>query len=182
MTRTSLLAITLAGALCGAAFAQNSSPPPASSSTVPPAPSTTGPSTTAKDAGASKAQDPSSTRGRPDAQYPNPSGQDTRTDAAAKAHTEKGHDHAANQNVVKPTPSAGPTGGKDAYTASSGKKPDPQTECEAATSRSSEGSPPTAGADKTRKVECTDERPMNQGSQSRRATAPPPGATAPVNK
>src|SRR5688572_15089720 len=161
MNRTAIV-IILTGALSGVALAQTS-----------PNPSTQRPSS-------EQPRDPSSSRGRPDASYPNPSGQDTKTDAAARPHQEKGHDHPADAAKVKPTPSAGPTGGQDTYNAASGKKPAPQADCENAKRATQDARSANSGqANKSEK--CVGAQASTDG-RDRRATAPPPGATAPMHR
>jgi hypothetical protein len=116
--------------------------------------------------------DPSSTRGRPDARYPRPSGQDARTDAAATPHSENGHDHAADSNPVSPSdPSVANQSQKSsAYGGATGKKaktPDCKDDPAAGAARSTSASPDSKAA---------------QGcAESKRkpatATEVPPGAT-----
>ena len=103
MNTSAFVCAVAALTVIGSAAAQTT-PESAKQQTTPPgqAPSSTAPARTTKD--------PSSTQGRPDASYPNPAGQDTRTEAAARPHKEKGHDDAADKNVVDPTASAGPSG------------------------------------------------------------------------
>jgi hypothetical protein len=161
MNRTVIVMI-LTGALSGVAIAQS----PTTSPTPRPSPE--------------QPRDPSSTQSRPDASYPNPSGQDTKTDAAARPHKEKGHDDAADTAKVKPTPSAGPSGRDDTYTASSGKKKAPQTDCENAKQAPSDAR--TADSSQAGKSEkCVGAQASTDG-RDRRATAPPPGATAPMHR
>lgn len=163
-----VIAIILTGALSGVALAQSptTSPKPQPSSE--------------QTRGSEESRDPSSTRGRPDANYPNPSGQDTKTDAAAKPHQEKGHDDASDTAKVKPTPSTGPSGRDDAYTAASGKKPAPQADCENAKKAPSDARTANSGpASKSEK--CVGAQASTDGAD-RRATAPPPGATAPMHR
>jgi len=162
MNRTAILMI-LTGTLGSVALAQ--SPP------------TTSPSPSPK---AEQPRDPSSTRGRPDASYPKPSGQDTKTDAASRPHTDEGRDSPADSNKVTPTPSAGPTGRQDTYDAASGKKPAPQSECDNAKKSTSDTRTADSGqASKSEK--CVGAQASRDG-RDRRATAPPPGATAPMDR
>jgi hypothetical protein len=125
-------------------------------------------------------RDPSSTRGRPDASYPNPSGQDTKTDAAARPHKDKGHDDPSDTAKVKPTPSAGPTGGQDTYNAAAGKKPAPQADCENAKQATKDAR--TANSGQVNKSEKCVGAQASDDKRDRRATAPPPGATAPMHR
>lgn len=162
MNRTAIVMI-LAGALSGGAIAQ--SPPTTSPSPRP---------------NAEQPRDPSSTRGRPDASYPNPSGQDTKTDAAARPHRDKGHDDPSDSNKVTPTPSAGPAGRQDTYDAASGKKPVPQTECDNAKKSTSETRTADSGQ-ASKSAKCVGAQASRDG-RDRRATAPPPGATAPMHR
>jgi hypothetical protein len=161
MNKTAVVMI-LTGALSGVALAQS----PTTSPT--PRPS------------AEESRDPSSTRGRPDASYPNPSGQDTRTDAAARPHKEKGHDDAADTAKTKPTPSTGPSGREDAYRAATGKKPAPQTDCENAKQAPQDARTANSGPS-SKSEKCVGAQASNDRSD-RRATAPPPGATAPMHQ
>lgn len=167
MTKTAIVMI-LTGALSGVALAQTpqTSPTPKSSAEQ------------SRDAASTR--DPSSTKGRPDANYPNKSAQDTRTDAAARAHSDKGHDDATDTAKVKPTPSTGPSGGEDAYRAATGKKPVPQSECENAKQAPHDAR--TENSSQASKSEkCVGAQASTDGAD-RRATAPPPGATAPIHR
>jgi hypothetical protein len=173
------------------------------------APSSTAPAPTTRD--------PSSTRGRKDASYPNPSGQDTRTDAAARPHTHEGHDSPADKAVVDPTVSAGPTGKQQAYTGASGKKSGAQAGCvpsdasrqqsaqqsqsarqqsqpaqQPQSGQRSQSSPQPQSDEKSQPARqsqsanpgaTTNSEPCRTDPQSsRKAVAPPPGATAPIHQ
>jgi hypothetical protein len=180
MKKFLIVPAVIAFAVSGAAFAQTSATP---SNRDTPNRDTNAPANTPASSAPKQTKDPSSTRGRPDASYPNPSAQDTRTDAAARAHTEKGHDHAADTNSVDATPSAGPTGKQSAYTGASGKKANPETGCITPTDSPTQGRPAKPGT-RADAAECAGEKSSDSKTdgESRRATAPPPGATAPVHK
>jgi hypothetical protein len=172
--KRSAIWIILTGALGGLAVAQ--------SPTTSPTPQNSADQRRADQSreASSNSRDPSSTRNRPDASYPNPSGQDTKTDAAAKPHKDKGHDDASDTAKVKPTPSAGPSGGEDTYTASTGKKAAPQADCENAKQASRDAR--TANSSAASKSEkCVGAQASTDGAD-RRATAPPPGSTAPIHR
>ena len=122
-----------------------------------------------------KAVDPSSTRGRPDAEYPRPSGQDAKTDAAAKPHVDKGHDDASDSQPVTPSEAAVPKQRAEAYTGSSGKK------AAAGDCRNQSSSASTASASKpgatTPASDCAEPK-----RKSATAAPVPPGATAPMHQ
>jgi hypothetical protein len=170
MNRTALYAATLAGILSATALAQTPAP-----QTQPKDPNATQSSTPQQ-----QPRDPSSTAGRPDASYKNPSGQDTKTDAASRPHQDKGHDHPGDRNKVDPTPSAGPQGDQREYTGASGKKQNSETACETPTNAPREGQAANPGAPHNA-PECLGNKQDADRSQSRRAQVPP-GATAPVPK
>jgi hypothetical protein len=197
MNKATLLLIA-AGALSGAVVAQTPQPSqqpatprpaaeqsPRDQSTAP-APSREGQSRDSTSAQSSRqassqqpSRDPSSQQGRPGASYPNPSGQDTKTDAAARQRTEKGHDDASDASKVKPTPSAGPSGGQDTYAGALGKKSAPQSECDQAKTAQQNSNAANSGAQ--RKSEKCVGAQASDDKADRRATAPPPGATAPIH-
>jgi len=118
--------------------------------------------------------DPSTMRGRPDANYPRPSGQDAKTDAAARPHAEQGHDHAADANHVPPAQSAGPNGKDGTYTGASGKKPD--------AAKCSDTAAPTQKAPSTTAEARTTPGCADAKKPSATAAKVPPGATAPMRK
>lgn len=119
----------------GTAFAQaappDSSQPAKSPSAVSQsssAPSQSSTSQSTPQQSTSSPRNASSTQGRPDARYPNPSGQDSQPGVTPPEETQRPH-KAPSSSPHTASPAEDNGAGKDLYTGGTGKKPDAHTAC-----------------------------------------------------